>query len=58
MQHVRKPHVGALLQRAEDLPGDVAARVAVRFTELAESLRLLDVLVAGLPSLVTTLTGR
>jgi Ni,Fe-hydrogenase III large subunit len=34
---------------ATERNGDVAARVAVRFAELTESLRLLDGLVAGLP---------
>jgi Ni,Fe-hydrogenase III large subunit/Ni,Fe-hydrogenase III component G len=43
------------VQRAGDARGDVAARVAVRFDEIAESLRLIDEIVARLPAGATRL---
>lgn len=47
--HPTPPYAALGVRVAAERNGDVAARVAVRFTELTESLRLLDGLVAGLP---------
>ncbi len=43
------PYDALEVRRATHASGDVAARVAVRFDELAESLRLIDVILDALP---------
>jgi Ni,Fe-hydrogenase III large subunit/Ni,Fe-hydrogenase III component G len=43
------PYDALEVRRATHAGGDVAARVAVRFDELAESLRLIDVILDALP---------
>ncbi len=44
------PYDEVPVKAASDPRGDVAARVAVRFTEIDESLRLIRALLAGLPA--------
>ncbi|MRR49746.1 MAG: Ni,Fe-hydrogenase III large subunit [Rhodocyclaceae bacterium] len=44
------PYVGLGVRPASDERGDVAARVAVRFLEIFESLRLLREIIVGLPA--------
>jgi len=43
------PYDGLAVRKCVDEGGDVAARVAVRFDELAESLRLVRLIVDGIP---------
>jgi Ni,Fe-hydrogenase III large subunit/Ni,Fe-hydrogenase III component G len=47
--HPVPPYAGLNVQVAGHIRGDVAARVSVRFEELAESLRLIDKLITQLP---------
>jgi Ni,Fe-hydrogenase III large subunit len=44
------PYREAGVRMATHIRGDVAARVAVRFEELFESIRLVDLLARGLPA--------
>ena len=48
--HPLPPYEGLAVRVAGHIRGDVAARVSVRFEELAESLRLIPLIVEGLPS--------
>ena len=50
VQHPHAPYDALEARMAGDAAGDVAARVRVRFDELAESLRLLRVIAARLPA--------
>lgn len=43
------PYAGLGVRPASDMRGDVAARAAVRFAEIFESLRLIRKLIAGMP---------
>jgi Ni,Fe-hydrogenase III large subunit len=48
--HPIAPYLGLDVRVAGHIRGDVAARVSVRFEELAESFRLIRALAAGLPA--------
>jgi len=48
--HPVPPYDGLGVQAAGHIRGDVSARISVRFEELAESLRLIEKLMAELPS--------
>jgi Ni,Fe-hydrogenase III large subunit/Ni,Fe-hydrogenase III component G len=48
--HPVAPYLGLEVRVAGHIRGDVAARLSVRFEELAESLRLIRALAAGLPA--------
>jgi len=48
--HPTAPYAGLDVQMCGELGGDVAARVAVRFDEVGESLRLCRALLEGLPA--------
>jgi len=50
VDHAVPPYTAVSLRKAGHTRGDVAARVSVRFDELAESLRLVGEFLAGLPS--------
>lgn len=49
VDHPYAPYHEVQTQRVSDERGDVAARVAVRFGEIYESIRLIQTLLAGLP---------
>ncbi|WP_454873117.1 hydrogenase large subunit [Paraburkholderia xenovorans] len=60
VDHPYAPYHEVPVQMVSDARGDVAARVAVRFGEIYESLRLIQTLLAGLPEgdIVTVLEQR
>ncbi|MGL1834548.1 NADH-quinone oxidoreductase subunit C [Rhodocyclaceae bacterium SMB388] len=50
VDHMWPPYDTLAVRIATDTRGDVAARVAMRFDEVFESLRLIEALLAGLPA--------